>query len=254
MDYRQDFIQGVVGPLGAEALIKAMERVPTLAPALAPRVLVAWLSTQEGGFAGQIPGVASSYLSLSKSEGDSYSGLVTVGDDTYTFEDEPFLRVAAGLSVALGVDNEMDPRFRPEDISNLGKSIDRLVLSKAGVELPGKPAPQRQDKPEGFLAPTKGNKGARPGEFNPNVSRTGSAPSIVAKGEIPVTKKELEASCPTCKAKEFEGEKFVGCKCVKDLEKSDSSFVRDGKGGWKLTFGQSWSHNSISVVCNAIKR
>lgn len=248
-----NFIKGAVGELGASALSKALERIPALGPALAPRVLVSWLVAVEDGYQGPLPGIDNSWVTLTKSEEDSYQGVVTYYGDSYTFDNEPFLRVAAGLAVTLGVNAKMDPKIKASDLSALGKSIDKLVKAQVGgQEAPGKPAAplpptgfneqKPQEKHKNKIPPIPGFKGS-----------TGQ-PSIVAKGEIKVSKVELQATCEECGEREFDGERFKGCKCVPELAKSDTSLVRDGKGGWTLTFGQSWSHDSITVVCEAVKK
>jgi RimJ/RimL family protein N-acetyltransferase len=127
-----DFLKAVLGTDGAQALEKAADRVPLLESVLVPRTIVAWLgSAVRVQYEGEIPGIANSYFAVRKSESDHLSGIVMVGDEAHSFENESLLYVAAAVGVAIGVNGQkLDPALRGQDLSKLGKSIDLLVRGR----------------------------------------------------------------------------------------------------------------------------
>jgi GNAT superfamily N-acetyltransferase len=132
---KSQFLEGILGGDGAKALSKAAARIPELESALLPRALMAWLGVCPTSFEGNLPGVENSYLHFQKSEGNTYSGSIAIGDDIYAFEDASGLRVGACVAVALGADHEkLNPALADTDLVRLGKSIDTLVRARAVVE------------------------------------------------------------------------------------------------------------------------
>lgn len=129
------FLNTVVGEEGAKALSKATKYTP-IASALVPRAIVGWLLSKGGQVNEQIPGVPNSHLTLYKTENSLFSGTVSIGEHTHAFVDENFVKAAAVVAVALGVDSRrIDPRIRKTDLSNLGQSIDHFIKTEAAKNL-----------------------------------------------------------------------------------------------------------------------
>lgn len=126
----KDFLIAVAGPSGAQALLKATERIPGLESVIVPRALVAWLNlVARTGFEGPIPGSPNSYCRLQKGE-HGYTGAVTVGDFVHSFEDNTVLHTAASLAVSMGI-NSIPSDVGAEQLQRLGKSLDLLIKAKA---------------------------------------------------------------------------------------------------------------------------
>ncbi len=140
--HRYSFLAGVLGPDGATALAKAVERQAVLVPVIVPRTILAWLRLQDPVYEGQLPGVGDSYLAFSKSEdaAGTYTGTIAVGAQAYGFEGATALHLASAIGVALGVDADaVDPRrLRDLDVQRLGKSIDLLARARQAVSDLGK--------------------------------------------------------------------------------------------------------------------
>lgn len=250
-----EFMKGAVGPDGAKALQKAMERAPALSTALVPRVIVSWLTAHRDGYEGELPGLAGSHMTLVKNE-SSYSGVVSVGDTLHAFYGEPFVKVAAGLAVVLGVDTALERKVRPADLSNLGKSIDALVFAQWGSPL-AKTA-STGVAPPGQAAQPRGPKAPVP---PPTPTKQRAMPKLPAvesqsftrKAELSMTKEEMDATCPHCHKREFEGKRFVGCDCLKGLAKGGDFILSEKDGRFTFRFGRSWTHTDISKLIMTIK-
>ena len=126
------FLKVVLGEEGSKALEKAAERAPVLDSVLVPRTVIAWLSSSiRLGYEGEIPGLENSYIKVTKSDVDNFSGALTVGEQVYPFESAELLHIAAAVGVALGIHGQkMDPALKSYDLSKLGKSIDLLVNAR----------------------------------------------------------------------------------------------------------------------------
>lgn len=126
------FLQAVLGSLGANALMKAGDRVPELEPVFVPRTIVSWISSiPEDEFEGPIPGNRNSYCHFVKSE-DRYSGSVAIGDEVYSFENASMLHLGACVAVAIGADSQAIS-IEDVDVEKLGKNIDALVKARYNV-------------------------------------------------------------------------------------------------------------------------
>ncbi|WNM70337.1 hypothetical protein [Myxococcus phage Mx1] len=133
--HSDDFLKSVLGEDGAEALQKATRRAPMLSDVLVPRTIVSWLTTAiRVGYSGPVPGIADSRIELKKS-GAGVTGLLKMSGNTYPFENEDALAVAATLAVVLDVDaNGISPDLQPQTVAKLGKSIDLLVTARIVAE------------------------------------------------------------------------------------------------------------------------
>ena len=134
MDIRANqFLVAVLGVSGAEALLKASDRVEGLEHALLPRTILAWINTAPM-FDGEIPGIEDTHVAFSKSE-EGFSGEITIGDGLYKFENQTLFHIAATVAVAVGVDeNRTSPDVRNIDMERLGKSIDMLAKARRASE------------------------------------------------------------------------------------------------------------------------
>ncbi len=134
------FIRSVLGPSGAQALQKAVDRQPDLSTALFPRAVMAWLAmVAPVGFQGMIPGSAFG-IEFTKSEGevislDSYRGSIQVKGHRYQFKDANLYHIAALIASALGEEDIQDTsNLKDIEIARLGKSLDQLVIARAVAE------------------------------------------------------------------------------------------------------------------------
>jgi hypothetical protein len=142
-DVQSGFLVAVLGADGADAIQRAVQKSEELARVLVPRTLLSWSALVGAyGYEGPLPGVERTYLSFSKSESGSYSGALTVGDDTIPFEDASVYRLAAHMAVVLQLDDGIPAQeLRAMDLTKLGKSIDLLVRTRVASEALQKAAP-----------------------------------------------------------------------------------------------------------------
>lgn len=125
----QRFLTSVLGEDGFRALEKAAARVPALMDVLLPRTILAWAQTAiKMDYDGFVPGTASNFV-VAKSEKGMYSG--SLGN--YSFEGESLFHVVASVALALGVEPEVS-EVPGDALQKLGKSIDLVVTSRAGVK------------------------------------------------------------------------------------------------------------------------
>ena len=132
----RQFLQGVLGPDGSSALIKAIDREVRLGPALVPRAVLSWLGVvARGSYTGSLPGVDSVQFNMKKSEGAGFTGFVTIGPENYEFKNASVYHIGAALTVALGVDQaKVEDSVRSATLAKLGKSIDTLVKARIAHE------------------------------------------------------------------------------------------------------------------------
>lgn len=121
------FLSAVLGTDGAQALARAAGKQPGLEPILVPRAALAWVKARNN-YQSHIPGVEGTTLRLRKTEA-GFTGVVTIGGGSYTFEDQSPEHVAAALAVAVDVDFQ-DRGLRSPELQRLGKSIDALVQTQ----------------------------------------------------------------------------------------------------------------------------
>ncbi len=257
------FLRFIVGNEGTDALNKAINSIPPIGSVVVPRAIVAWLSIiSKVGFEGSIPGVPQSFLGLSKTENNSLTGAMTIGDQLYTFEGADLLHVAASLGVALGIDLEpVSDNLKNKDLTKLGKSIDLLVksefikqakLSKSNDESAA-PAPaheQKEAKEQSVpLTPVK-----QPG-INLKSGHTGPVqkPNLaVGQGQkaIKILKTEATKLCSDCGNSLFKDEKFKGCTCLSGLAKNSKTEITPD--GYLVTF-KSIDEDELLTLIQIIK-
>lgn len=251
MDIKFDFMRGVLGEEGAQALRKAVSRSHALENALIPRCVLSWLQIAErsGEYEGNIPGVDNSYIQFNKSE-EEFSGSIGIEGEVYTFHDSSIYHVASAVAVALGLDHEaVDSRIRPVDLARLGKTID--TLSKAHVLVTNL---HKADPPGPAAKPTQQSGAVEP--VAPTLQTANKKPKkslipIVPKlTSVTVTKSESEVKCSICKRAQFIAGRFTGCMCIVGLSKSVKSKPKGE--GYELSFGDEWNIDNFNVLLKSM--
>lgn len=156
---RNQFLQTVLGPSGAKALIKAASRATELASAIFPRTITAWVeAVQPFGWEGFIPGTEINLVLNKGAEG--FEGHLTLEGSLHKFAQASLFYVSGCIAVALGIEPEvLSPLAKSENLVRLGKSIDLLIkhaVVKAELEKTSWNVKQRRryqfepgaDKPE----------------------------------------------------------------------------------------------------------
>ncbi len=282
------FLQAVVGPDGAQALVKAA-RTPDLEWAIFPRVVMSWIeAVGQTDYLDNLPGIDDTRLTLRKNEFD-YSGSINIGDDVYTFRNASVYHVAGSVAVALGSEHSPRPPLSHPALPKLGKSIDLLVkariLRKAqnqhhggarGASLPGQAAaPQAPlapipptptaPKPTGMEVGTKvggiaqtaskspeaGAKPKLPGVKPSGIKLPGQKPAAKPAVKMKVTKAESTNPCPTCATAQFKNDQYVACLCFRDLAKSTKTTITFD-GAYLIEFGPAWDHEAINALAQNI--
>lgn len=263
------FLDAILGTSGAQALLKAVERNPSLETVLVPRTLVAWLNLAvRESFEGAVPGAPNSYVRLTKSE-SGYTGAVTVGDFVHTFDANTVLHVAAALSVSMGVRDAIND-VGPEQLQRLGKSLDLLVRAKAlsevlgddlqkatvwehlarqkeitaKVELPGQAGqPGEPEPPTGPDPQKKAPAGQGSKKFQPKPA--------MQKRELKLRGQDLESRCRECGGQQFREQRFQGCLCLRSLAKSVC--VRQESNELWLEFGSGLDQDEVQIVIDSVR-
>jgi len=131
---QQRFLVSILGRDGAQALFKAAERSQPLVNAIVPRAILSWLDlATRFEHEGEIPGNPHTYVVFRKSD-SGFSGSIKIDEELFTFKDASLYRVAAGIGVALGADNELSEELRDLDLVKLGKTLDALVKTRVVTE------------------------------------------------------------------------------------------------------------------------
>jgi GNAT superfamily N-acetyltransferase len=161
----QDFLIATLGMEGAKALLKAVEREPSLAGVLMPRAILGWLTfTAENEYEGSIPGLDNSYVEFQKSE-EGFSGSISLDSGIYSFERASLYHLAASMAMALGLEpNGVDSRIRDTVLVKLGESIDTLAKAQVlmhELKLQKSLQPQRMTTHGGYHI-EHGGQGATP--------------------------------------------------------------------------------------------
>lgn len=262
MDSKAKFIEGVLGTDGAQALKKVSAISPALENALLPRTIIAWLNiSARGDFEGELPGVANTYLSFKKND-QSYSGVVSIEDENYSFTNASLYHLAASIAVALGADgDQVDPALRNRDLVNLGKSIETLAKARVVVrelknrkaEPPGaQAAPQAQGAPQTAMPGQKQSPQVRPPAAKPPALKPPKGPktSIPKLPSLKMAMSEAGKECGICGLPQFKGNVFTGCLCFRDLAKSTT--VTTEGSTFILDFGREWDRESLSVFLETV--
>lgn len=128
---RYQFIAGVLGTDGAQALQKAGELHPNLETAILPRCIISWIKVYESGYDGSIPGIEGSELVFKKSE-KGFDGRIVFGEHSYSFKEASEYHLAACVVTALGSEEEdISDAAKSVEIARLGKSVDLLIKAFA---------------------------------------------------------------------------------------------------------------------------
>lgn len=132
-DKKTAFLQEVLGPDGAEALLKAVRRSPSLAAVLVPRAILSWtMAAASWGYDGPIPGLMGSSVTFRKAETPGlFNGTIDASSLHVALADTTLYRIAAHVAMALQAEPEpLDKKLRDLDIARLGKSIDALAKAQ----------------------------------------------------------------------------------------------------------------------------
>jgi hypothetical protein len=248
---RAQFLIEVLGPKEALALAKAAERHENLNSTLVPRSILAWLGAIPG-FEGEIPGLPGSMLSFAKSEG-GFTGECRLSDGLHKFQDMSIFHVAGAVATAMELEDLTFGNMRNVELTRLGQTIDLMAkvrfLAKAipasdhGHE-ESSPADEggeksRQEiyedpemkKEEGgtgqTAAPVAPAPPAAPTPTSPKggttkqpSAKTGAAPPSAGMKSVKMTRSEAAHKCSMCGLAQFEGDKFTGCSCFRELAKT----------------------------------
>lgn len=246
MDQHRPFLEHVLGPDGAGALLRAATRCPALGKALVPRAALAWVQAESrcGGHLGELPGRPGVLAEFCKNDQGTLDGQV---GDVVLAEAGP-IRAAAAVSVALGVDLE-GLVAQDVQLEQLGKSIDllarvrKLRALKAEQEGKGKAAaPRPPTPPEAADAPDKqpGGKGLKTG-----------APRAPKPPGLRVLKSQLGTPCPACGGIQFDQKVFSGCACFQHLAKAVQ--VTEVGGQLHLDFSAPWDRELVLQLAEAVR-
>lgn len=126
-----EFLVSVLGTEGAKALRKAAEKEPSFKNLLVPRTAMAFLADRTF-YEGIVPGIPNSYIRFAKND-EGYTGLITLPEMNYSFENVSQEHVAAAISAAT---NELNKTENLKDVVliRLGKSIDALAQAQRLVK------------------------------------------------------------------------------------------------------------------------
>jgi len=278
------FLSQVIGPIGASALQKAMDRSPELRAALLPRVVLSWVGlVAPKGWDGAIPGIKDAKVrfetTVAKSEGMEavYAGELEVEDKKYRFQNASVYQLAAAVALAVGANPvKLKGKVKDSELVSLGKSIDTLVKAKVlqdlmKADLPGtsaKPkAPVAATAPTAPLAPKVGAAPAAPPlptlptapvtlggakavkpKIKPLFPKSKVAAPKPSAPTLAVGKSELDNKCALCGDKQFERHSdrhtFVGCKCLNSLAKHVKTVINPVTQGVILTL-KGWSEDDV---------
>jgi hypothetical protein len=285
------FLSAVLGPEGADALLKAVVRSPELGNALVPRTVFAWLSTLLGDFEGSVPGSGTA-IALQKTE-SGYHGHIGSGDSLFRFENSSIFQVVASVSVALGVTHDqVSPRIRDFDLDKLGKSIDLIAKSQFVTrELQKKEEEQKAAKQDYFIekllqglerrkpgslkkikekiekkgkedkgpahAPTPAEPPEPPTSVQPEPGPPAPKPQKPKMPKVPtikLTRSEIDSECPLCGKGQFGGSKFVGCACLGSLAKSVTTVSFEEEGAILRLDPKEWGQDEIATLFESVGR
>lgn len=261
------FLASVLGSEGSEALEKACGRIPDLDTVLLPRSVLAWLNfLAPHGFEGKIPGTEST-LKLQKDE-NGYAGEVVWNGNKYLYKDANLYKIAAAIALAIGAKaKEVNPEFKTDDLTILGKSIDMLVKTHAAneqlrkAEPPGRVAAgQKPLAPVPAGPPTSAKTGGSSvqavpqpvsGQVDPKAIKLPGMGKKTVKPAIKlpslkIGKSELSAVCNICGEGQFNQNTFIGCTCLKVLAKSVKTEVKPD--GLLLSFSNKWTLDDIDSL------
>lgn len=241
-----DFLEQVAGPDGAAALAKASDLGPDLEWAIFPRAVLSWLMavTVGSGYEGNVPSTTSR-LVLQKHEA-GYSGVVQIDGEDYTFASQPLSHVAGSVAIAVAGISEPAPGFVSPALAKLGKSIDLLVRARTLRKF-GKPrSVDRINRPGAAAAPV-GPKPPEPPDPTAPPTNKKSPGGAAGGAKVKVTKSSAQADCPVCGGgARFQGGKFAGCACFRDLTKH--AVCVETPDHYELTLDRHWDSDAVRCL------
>lgn len=225
------FLQAVIGDTGLEALKKASALSNVSEDLVFARVLLSWLQLRSRyGFNSTLPGTEH-HLRLKKSS-SGYTGVLTLANQTVPFANDPLERVAAWISISLGITEALGKK-NFSTLPRLGKSVDILVkthyvsmnLKKAPNKMPmeGQVAkPIKPIEPEKPIAVQSKEQTAEMAQLNKQETEIKEEKAL-----IPFKLKTLDfkAKCKDCGELLFKNMQWIGCICLS----SDASVKARGK-------------------------
>lgn len=228
----EKFLKEVLGDIGYHALNNAVNRTPVFKPLILPRTIFSWVNTVGNlGYEGEVPGIANSYISLTKSE-SNYKGALTVNDELVHFDNSNILQISATLGMAIGTAPlSINGTVKPKDVAKIGESIDLLVKS----EIIRKSKLSKLEKEEGKAVSAPPNPRDKSFMPSPAITPQKKQPNIFGskkpyqkdnlalgqnQSKLKITKSESERSCEECGDKHFNKDKFQGCACIEEIAKS----------------------------------
>lgn len=280
MSTLNNFLNSVLGLAATEALGRVTADHPVLRAAVFPHTVEVWLAKASGdGWNGELPGIEGSYFLLAKSE-VGFNGILKVSGANVSFQNVVLGEIVKSFSLVMdSQESRCDELLKSEKVNGvtvekLHKSIERLVNSEwlkkfdlpglaagpRGPEKANAPNPQTKQtgvKPKVLQAPKpqdtlENMKGPQRGE--PTVQKA-DKPADKKTPSIKMSRAEMEQTCLTCGDVEFDGEKFVGCHCYKELAKSGDFKLKPTKdGNFRFTFGASWEPDEVLAILGVVKR
>lgn len=254
-DREFQFLKGVLGNDGAQALKKAGERDARVSTALMPRTILGWLNlAARFQYEGDLPGVENTYFSVKKAE-LGYSGAISIGDDVFTFDRASLFHVAASVSVALGTEStKPDPALKDAGIQRLGKSIDTLIKARVACQELKRSKKKKDDKevkkdePGQAVKPAAQSEAQAPTapQFQPQQPRPPKP-----KGTLKIAKSQSERCCSMCNRPQFQGGRLRACLCFRDAIKDVG--VREVGDSYLLNFGPSWDEDAIAAFSRVFR-
>jgi len=131
IDNIDHFLQSALGTEAFRALHKATDRSCALQSVVGTRAIFGWLSLcSRYGFDGALPGLSGSYFYLRKNHDSTFTGQINLHKTHYEFDAVTLPHVAAGLSVALGVDQAPDSDLKDSALAALGQNLDLLLKAQ----------------------------------------------------------------------------------------------------------------------------
>lgn len=264
----RSFLVSVLGKDGARAILKAADHSSGLKGAVVPRAIQAWLGSVKVEYSGEIPGVETSQIRFTKSEG-LFTGHIAIGDEVFKLQKSTASQTLAAVAVALDLDKDIGaPSVRDIDLERLGKSLDVLVkaralnkeIEKEKEELEKEELEKATEAPGPSAAPIPPKSPIPPEPTQPKVApetpptpkaKTARAPKPVSS-VLRVTKAEADNCCPLCGGVQFRNETFTGCLCFRDLAKT-AKVVTWGPQ-ITLNLGEDWDQDAISTLLSTLGR
>lgn len=236
---REQFLKYALGPRGAKILSTLAKHSTEVADILASRVVIGWLNH---GDIATLPPSIDFPATLSKSE-SGWSGRASLNGMVHQFSDVSTEHVAAVVSMIIGLPAK-SIRVNNLDLARLGKTIDLLVKAQTmSHDAPDRGAHAGHIEADAHEAPVGPSKKPRlPKKPKPLQPKTNA---------LNLTKQEAATKCGVCMAGQFQGARFTGCHCFRELHKNVICETTDI--GYRLTFDSKWSTEDISTFIQTVR-